>query len=444
MFDLAKTIGEIKNSIQKGDLVKLAVIFGLALTIVIINVFFLPIALAVINLLAFLLITGLVTLNYDHLARSSLENRVKNLELEAVIENIRDGVIVYDSSFRILSVNRAAEGIFGFKAREILGQVIEPGSVKNPGLRVLAGVIFPSLAPVMTTVSAGGWPQIIDLAFEDPHLELRTVLNRIINEKNEVVGFLKLVTDMTREKDILGSKTEFVSVAAHQLRTPLTALNWSFESLNKILTEKNPDLKEVTELARGGWQLTERSLRIVNDLLNAARIEEGRFGFNFEDVNLIDFIQIIIKQAEPVAKEYGTKINFVHAGNEYRVRIDQDLLGMALANLLDNGIKYNTKNGAVTVRVGPDSKPKYLRVDVEDTGVGISKEDIPKMFQKFYRGTNVTQMEPNGSGLGLYITKNIIERLGGKIGVESEPGRGTVFSFTLPLDFDLIPSQKKE
>ena len=101
MFDLTKIIVEIKSSVQKGDVVKLAVIFGLALAVVVINVFFLPITLAVVNFLVFVLIAGLAALNYEHLARSSLESRVKNLELETVIENIRDGVIVYDSGFRI-------------------------------------------------------------------------------------------------------------------------------------------------------------------------------------------------------------------------------------------------------------------------------------------------------------------------------------------------------
>jgi signal transduction histidine kinase len=314
-----------------------------------------------------------------------------------------------------------------------LGQYIEPGMVKNPRLRALTQVIFPSLAPLMNTISSSGWPQIIDLTLEDPKKELRTALNRIVDNKGEVVGFLKLITDTTREKNMTESKTEFISIAAHQLRTPLTALNWSFESLNKILGENNPDMKEVGNLTKEGWQLTERSLKMVNDLLNAARIEEGRFGFNFEEVNLIDFLSAIIKQAEPIAKGYGIKIIFSPAGTNYPVKIDQELLGIAISNLLDNGIKYNTKNGEVVVSAGPDQKQGFVRIEIRDTGVGIPKEELDKMFQKFYRGTNVVQMEPNGSGLGIYITKNIIERLGGKIGIESQLGRGTIFSFTLPL-----------
>ncbi len=354
---------------------------------------------------------------------------------------MRDGLLVYDTDFRILSVNRAAEEIFNLKAGEVLNKNIEPGLVSNPRLRALAQVIFPSLAPTMSPISESGWPQITEITLEDPHLEIKTSLNRIVNDKGEVVGFLRMVTDLTREKNIVQSKTEFVSVAAHQLRTPLTALNWSLENLNKMFGEKDLNIKAAADLAKESWGLAERSLKIVNDLLNAARIEEGRFGFNFEEVDLSEFIGKIVKQAEPIAKQYSIKIKTVSDGKKYVVRIDRELLGIAISNLLDNGIKYNTKNGEVVVTIGADPNPDFVRVKVEDTGVGIPKEDLAKIFERFYRGTNIAQIDPNGSGLGLYVAKNIVGRLGGKIGVESQVGRGTTLLFTLPLNFKLIPVQ---
>lgn len=430
-------------SAGRGDRTKIIIIFGSALATVILDLFFLPTPLGIFNVIALIFIFALAAVNYEHIIRFSSENRVKNLELETVIQNIRDGVLVYDTNFRILSLNQSAEKIFGINAQEVLGIQLQPEVAKNPHLRVITEVVFPSLAPVMSVISDSGWPQIIDITLEDPHLELRTVLNRIMNDKNEVVGFLKLVTDTTREKGILESKTEFISVAAHQLRTPLTAINWSFETLNKILEEKNPDMKEATNLAKEGWQLTGRSLKIVNDLLNAARIEGGRFGLNLKEVDLMDFLRTMVKQAEPITKEYGIRINLSDAGREYRVRIDQELLGIAVANILDNGMKYNIKNGEVSISAESDPANKFVRVDIKDTGVGIPAEELGKMFEKFYRGTNVAQLQPNGSGLGLYITKNIVESHGGKIAVQSQIGRGTTFSFTLPLDFGLIPNQAR-
>lgn len=357
---------------------------------------------------------------------------MKNFELETIMANIRDGVIVYDTNFTVLSMNEAALKITGISAEEALGKAIEPGLINNLRLRTLTQIIFPSLAPSMATISANGWPQIIDITLEKPHTELRTVLNRVINDKNEVVAFMKLVTDMTREKGVLESKSEFISVAAHQLRTPLTAINWSFESLNKILGGEKPDMAEAANLAKEGWQLTERSLKIVNDLLNAARIEEGRFGFSFEETDLAEFVTTIMKQSGLAAKEYGIKIVFSPGNQAFRVRIDKELMGVALANLLDNAMKYNVKNGEVVVSLESGPGSDSAKLSIKDTGVGIPEEEMAKLFQKFYRGTNVIQMEPNGSGLGLYITKNIIEGQGGKISVVSQSGRGTTFSVILP------------
>jgi PAS domain S-box-containing protein len=433
MSNPLEILREVKESLGKPGLIKLVLALGVTIIVVVLNLFFLPGSIAAVNLAAFFFVVIIGMTNYERLARLSLGDRVKKIELETVMENVRDGVVVYDSNFRVLSLNRAAEEVLGLKAGEVLGERIEPGLIKNPRLSALTEIMFPSLAPAMTVVSDVGWPQIIDISLDNPKRELRTVLNRIINEKSEVVGFMKLITDLTREKNILGSKSEFISVAAHQLRTPLTALNWSFENLNKILAEKNPDTRGAADLAKEGWRLTELSLKIVNDLLNAAKIEDGRFGFRFEKSDLTEFVAMVVEQAKPIAEPYGVRIKFNGGSAQLPVMIDKELLAMALANIIDNGIKYNTKNGEVDIGVGPDPKNGFARVEIKDTGVGIPSADLPKMFQKFYRAQNITQLEPNGSGLGLYITKNIIDGHGGKVNIESVEGRGTTFNISLPI-----------
>ena len=140
-------------------------------------------------------------------------------------------------------------------------------------------------------------------------------------------------------------------------------------------------MAEAANLAKEGWQLTERSLKIVNDLLNAARIEEGRFGFNFEETDLAEFVGIITKQSELAAKEYGIKIVFSPGNQVFRVRIDKELMGIAFANLLDNAMKYNVKNGEVVVSLESDPVSYYAKLVIKDTGVGIPEEEI-KNFSK--------------------------------------------------------------
>ncbi len=349
-------------------------------------------------------------------------------EFDAVIQNIRDGVLVYDSNFKVSAMNRAAEGIFGLNAAEVVGRTIGPELAQNPRFRLLAEVVFPSLAPSVTTVRDDAWPQIIDLAFEDPHRELRVTLNRILDERGTMVGFLKLVYDRTREKALLGEQSEFITVAAHQLRTPLTAINWTLENVEKTGGMPAEALRGVKE-SRG---LTERALKIINDLLEAVRLEGGRFGFNFAPTDIGALLGDALTGAKPVAETYGVQIKSnLPAG--VVIPVDAERIGLVVANLLDNAIKYNTKGGVVEVGAASTADGKFVRVSIRDNGVGISPDDQKNLFQKFYRGGNVTQIEPNGSGLGLYIAKNIVEGHGGKIGVTSEPGRGSEFWFTLPV-----------
>ncbi len=412
------------------------VLLALFIALAVVNAVFAPGILALADLILFLVTLVYLTASYQKILKASFENKTKNLELESVIQNIKDGILVYDSNSTILDANKAALEIFGLTKNEMLGLKVEPGMSADPKFKVLTQTVFPSLASSINTVSDSGWPKVVDLTFEDPHLELRTALNQILNDRGEAVGFLKIITDNTRESTILESKSEFLTVSAHQLRTPLTAINWTFESLKSLLGENPAEKKEeVANLINEGWGLSRRSLKIIDDLLDATKIEEGKFGFTFTKVNLVDLMKTLKKSAETIAKEYGIKVSLTSRSDRYEVRADEERLGMAITNILDNAIKYNVKGGAVDILVEEGSPGGgTVKISISDTGIGIPKESLGKIFQKFYRSENAQSVEPNGSGLGMYITKNIIEAHGGKIHVESQIGRGTTFWFTLPLD----------
>ncbi len=396
------------------------------------TLFFMP--LAGILFVALLLSTAacFVLLLYLRTARSRFEHEIKNTELEAVVDVMRDGVIVYDVNFRIMSINRAAEAIFGVSSEEVAGVYVTPDLVKNPHLRTLTQTIFPSLAPSMHTLSGDGWPQIVDITFDEPKLELHTVMSKVTGQDGRVVGFLKLVTDITRERAIVRSKNDFIAVAAHQLRTPMTALNWIFESLEKSVGEKKEDAVLRTSI-REGHGLVQRSLTIVNDLLDAAQIEEGRFGAAPQEIDVAQFLESVITDMKPYAEEHGVSVRFLTPNEHYRVITDPERLAISVNNFLDNAVKYNTRNGSVTVKTELSGDQRFVVVRISDTGIGIPREDMEKLSQKFYRGAEAIRLEPNGSGLGVYIAKNIIEGLGGTIRIESETGRGTVITFTIPL-----------
>ena len=189
---------------------------------------------------------------------------------------------------------------------------------------------------------------------------------------------------------------------------------------------------EAQQLVDTGYKATQAALKIINDLLNAAQIEEGRFGFQFQDVNLVEFLDKILAEVLTIAQEYKISVYFDRPPEkEVLVNADPSRLAMVVSNLVDNAIRYNVPGGEVTV--GLETKDGQAQVSVKDTGVGIKEEDLNKLFGKFFRGENIQKSVPTGSGLGLYIVKNIIEAHKGKVWAESVPNRGSKFYFTLPL-----------
>ena len=367
------------------------------------------------------------------LARSNWEVKVERNQLQDIIDNLRDGLIAYDPNFKIQIFNKAAEEIFDIPAKEILGQNFNPSFVQNQKYRLLAQAVFPSLAPIVRRLSEPDvWPQVIDLSFDS--LALRVATSRVDDPNGRLLGFFKIIQNRSREKELLQSKSEFIAVAAHQLRTPLTGISWAFESLIK-----EPNLKaEQNELVNKAYAATQQLIKIVGDLLDVSKIEEGKFGYKLENTNLIEFISDILSSVNLSAKEYGIKIYFEKPTEPIVVRIDPQKLSLVLDNLLDNAIKYNTENGEVILKINKIPDKPFVQIGIKDTGVGIPAEEINKLFTRFYRGSNVAN-NTTGTGLGLYIARNIVRRHGGEIWAESTLGRGSAFYFTLPTDPKLIP-----
>jgi len=390
----------------------------------------------------------LIILSHAPLAYQGLRRAAQNLgqkisagRLEGVISNLEDAVIVYDHSFRILIFNSAAEKIFGVPRQKILDQTIGPDKVNSPELMFLTQTLFPSLAPAVINRSRpNSFPQIADVSFTSPEKELRVFTDRIVGEDGTPLGFVKVIRDRTREVQFIKSKSDFVSLAAHQLRTPLTAINWTFESLmgNQQLGEAD------RSLIQNGLSATKNLLKTVNDLLETTEIEEGKFGYRYEEVDLVKFIGEILANAQIVAQKYGLSVYFDKGGlNELKLRVDSNKMGVAVSNLIDNAMKYNSKNGSVTVSLKPVKDQPYVQVAIRDTGIGIPPGDVERLFRKFFRAPNAQKIQADGSGLGLYITKNIIQQHGGNIWAESTLGRGTTFFFTLPIDPSLIPKAER-
>jgi len=409
------------------------------LTLFIIDLIYLPQILVFAVLAIFLVLGAIVLVNNLRLARSNLEIKIERNELKSIIANLKDGVIAYDPNFKILIFNKAAEEIFSLKSGEVLGKYFAPETAREPKFKLLSQAIFPSLAPLVVRRSEPGeYPQIMDISFNESDMSLRVATDKITDLSGQLLGFVKIIRDRTREIKLLKSKMEFIATVSHQLRTPATATHWAIEELSK--QKLSEEQKPIIETALGA---VSKLVKTINDMLDVSKIEEGEFGYQFENVEFISFIEDIIRDMEPLAKQFNVKIYFEKpAEQSIALSLDRQKMSIVVANLIDNAIKYNVANGEVIVKIEHLKDEPYLEVSVKDTGVGIPEKDIKKLFTKFFRSENTTKFATEGSGLGLYIAKNIINRHGGKIWAESEINRGSIFHFTLPTDPKLIPSKE--
>lgn len=408
-------------------------------TIVVINFFFLS-PFLLLATTGFVLIIGIIVFFYAaSLARSNFVTRLEHDQLEGIVSSLEEAVIVYDRDFKILFFNPGAERLFLLDAKAIGGVRIVPKDAERNDRRLLAQVVYPSLAPIVVNRSpAGEYPQTTDLSFHDPLLELRVITTPLLGGGGNPLGFVKIIRDRTRDVLILKSKSEFVTIASHQLRTPLTGVNWALSMLvsDPSIGEANKEV--VKNAASAGKQL----LDIVEDLLMVSRIEEGRFGYRFGEVVLAEFIKNTLTLILPSAKKLGIKLYFDQPKALPPVIADAEKLKMAFENLLDNAIRYNVKNGEVVVKVEQLEGQSFILVSVKDTGIGVPPEEKEKIFTKFFRAQNALKYETEGSGLGLYIAQNVVRSHGGKIWFESEANRGTTFYFTLATDPKLVPAKE--
>jgi signal transduction histidine kinase len=343
---------------------------------------------------------------------------------DKLLESLEEGVVVYGSDFQIKKINKSAEKILKINSQLIVGKKISPADLKNPELKTLTQLIFPSLAPAARVLSEPGtWPQRSELEIGEPQ---KTLIISLLRDESGT--FFKIIKDMSDKKSVEKTREEFIAVAAHQIRTPLTALHWALEQLKS----SNQD-QSLAPIISEALSTSERTLKIANDLLDAAQIEDGRLELKTAPVNLKELTEKITKQFEEFAKNKRVSLS-VSSLSSALVLADENQISMVIANLIDNAIKYNLVGGRVEIFI--QEELGMIKTSIKDTGLGVSNEDLPRLFEKLYRGSEAIRVEPNGSGLGLYIAKNIIERHGGRMGANSELNRGTTFWFTLPKNVE--------
>lgn len=281
---------------------------------------------------------------------------------------------------------------------------------------------------------------ILIFSMKKSELEVTEEEKKLIQYFTDLVGLAvqnaRLYSDLEkanqRLEELDKTKDEFISITSHELRTPMTAIKgflWMLEKKGGELSEKQ---KRYIGKAQGG---VTRMLALINDMLDVSRIEEGRIKLERQELDLGEVMKRVVDELKVPAEEKQLALDYVAPVEGLpSVFGDPNKTHQVLVNLIGNAIKY-TDQGSVTVRAEVGDEVKVVKISVKDTGRGISRADLPRLFRKFGRldSSFVTVAEAEGTGLGLYITKSLVEQQGGEIGVESEVGKGSTFWFTLPV-----------
>ncbi len=249
------------------------------------------------------------------------------------------------------------------------------------------------------------------------------------NKKGDVIGCVVVFRDVTKEREIDKAKTEFVSLASHQLRTPLTSIKWYAEML--LDGDAGKLTKEQKRFTREIYIGNQRMVDLVNALLNVSRIELGTFTVEPELLSIESIAISLIHEVQSQIKAKKIKFSKKIDKNLPKIKSDPKLLRMVFQNILSNAIKYTPKNGKVSMEI--IKQKTDILIKVSDSGYGIPEDQKDKIFTKLFRADNIRAMDTEGTGLGLYIIKSIINDMGGKIWFESKENKGTIFYVTIPL-----------
>lgn len=384
----------------------------------------------------------IVAQQQDELARSEAAYRQQTKILRSVLDSMGDGVLVADENGKMLVLNPAAERLVG-KDAEHASQPdwVQRFGIYTPGTESLFPADQLPLARAVRGESADGVEMYVrNRSFPDG-MYVSVNARPLRDDGGEIKGGVAVVRDITASRsseDLLRrakeeaeranrAKSEFLSRMSHELRTPLNSI-LGFAQLLDMGDLSAADREKAKLILKGGYHL----LELINEVLDLARIEAGRLGMSLEPVRIAEVVDEILDLVRPIAAGQNISLRADLAGYEGRyVQADRQRLKQVLLNLFSNAIKFNHGHGSVTLTCREIDGDR-LSVEVEDTGSGIDDEGLSKIFTPFER-LGADRSAIGGTGLGLALSKRMIEAMGGTIGVESTPGAGSKFHFALPL-----------
>ncbi|MBI2463084.1 MAG: HAMP domain-containing protein [Candidatus Spechtbacteria bacterium] len=360
--------------------------------------------------------------SFATITRSNEIIAVEKQKMTYMLNSLYDGLIAYDLEGTIIAFNHRAEELLWVSKNDIVGK-------KAKDLEVKRNNLFENIQ-LIENVNLEDFEKR-ELAVATPQERVfEIILVPLVGEGKERVGAMRVIHDLTREKEIEHLKSNFVATASHQLRTPLSGIKWMLEMF--IAGDFGRLNKSQSSRLQMGRKTINRLIGIINDLLDASRIEEGKIVYELKSFDVTTLIKEIMQETE-IDVQLGKRKLILDIPKQLPLTIKSDYkkMKMVLRNIIDNAIKYTGDDGQI--RIAVIEGKKSLLISVTDDGIGIPKRDQKYIFTKFFRASNAVRFQTEGSGLGLFIAQKITTMLNGKIIVESEEGRGSTFTVQLPL-----------
>ncbi|MFB7141001.1 ATP-binding protein [Gottfriedia sp. NPDC056225] len=349
-------------------------------------------------------------LNFNMNALKQEKEKVSN-----IITSMVDGVISIDNEGRIITTNPPAERFLKMLNDDYFEE--ETSSL----------VLTKELLDLFELVVVSEKKQFIELNFDQGNWQV--LMSPLYNQTN-IRGVVAVIRDVTEQRRLEKMRKDFIAHVSHELRTPISLLQGYSEAIVDGVAESKEEMQELSQII---YDESLRMGRLVNDLLDLARMENGFTELNRDHVPLIQFVDRILRKFKGLAKEKNIKLfgeidNVPHVD----VYIDEDRMEQVFTNLIDNAIRHTNENGRIIVSVSQNETSTIFRFI--DSGAGISSEDLPFVFERFYKADKARTRGRSGTGLGLAIVKNIVNAHGGSIKVSSEIGHGTTFKVKIPHD----------
>lgn len=367
----------------------------------------------------------------DKIKKLNKKNSKDKARDEAILSSIGENLVVVDQDGRIDFVNNTFEDLLGWEQGEIAGKKLsniismrdEDGNEVSFEDRVLSDV-FENEKKIKSDKD-------YYFAKKDGSMFPVSITASPITMNGKVIGAVEVFRDITEIKELDKAKSEFVSLASHQLRTPLTTIRWYSEMLLDgdagKLSEEQKEFAE--EIENGSGQMIE----LVNALLNVSRIESGSMLVKREDVVLSNVAQEVIKEQQIKIQEKNLTIQEKYNDEVPTIKADSRITRILFQNLISNAVKYTPEGGEINISIQPEKNKEKICIKVADSGIGIPEKEQDKIFTKMFRADNVKSRDTEGTGLGLYMIKSILNKVGGEIWFDSKEGEGTTFYVTLPF-----------